>query len=527
MYIFTNCTNNINDFYGGDNIFFNRNKTVQKKVDEINKSLENYCVSKDLELNITVMNKLFQDDDTIIPRNIINNNHSYKYCLFYCNGMVDQIILNENIIKPLMLSDITIPEENFIDVLTNNVLLINEVKKTNNMKQVIENVTYGDTILFIDKFDYALILSTKNFKIRDINEPENEKILSGPHEGFNESIFSNLSLIHRKLRTNNLKIKYLKIGEESNTMVCICYLDNIVNKKILNELYIRLNKIKIDGILDSHYINEIIKDAPFSLFRTTGSTERPDAVIGKMLEGRIAIMVDGTPTVLTVPYLFIENFQSSEDYYMNFYYTSFTRFTRILGFILTIMIPAFYVSIVAYHQEMLPTNLFINIAMERQNAPLPAALECFIMLIVFDILKETGIRMPSNIGQALSIVGALVIGQSAVEAKLVAAPMIIVVASTGITSLLVPKLSSPVIFVRFILLALASVLGFYGLLLGISWVIINILNLRSFGVPEITISGNITMQNIKDQIVRTSWKNMHMRPKFITNNRQRMNNNEN
>jgi spore germination protein KA len=250
-------------------------------------------------------------------------------------------------------------------------------------------------------------------------------------------------------------------------------------------------------------------------------------VASKLLEGRIALIIDGSPAVLTIPYLFIENFQSSEDYYMNFYYTSFTRIIRILGFILTIMIPAFYIAVVAYHHEMLPTNLFINIAMERQNAPLPAALECFIMLIVFDILKETGIRMPSNIGQALSIVGALVIGQAAVEAKLVAAPMIIVVASTGITSLLVPKLASPVIFVRFILLALASSLGFYGLILGIAWLIINLLNLRSFGVPELMISGNLQYQDIKDQVIRTSWKDMILRPKFITNNRQRMNNNEN
>lgn len=236
-------------------------------------------------------------------------------------------------------------------------------------------------------------------------------------------------------------------------------------------------------------------------------------VAAKLLEGRIAIFLDGTPVVLTVPYLFIENFQSSEDYYMNFFYTSFSRMLRILGFFMTITVPGFYIAIVAFHHEMLPTPLLINIASERTGVPLPAAAEAFIMLIVFDILRETGVRMPSNIGQALSIVGALVIGQAAVEARLVAAPMIIIVGITGITGLLVPRMNAPIIFVRIFILIGSSIFGLFGMMLTLCALFIHMLNLDSFGVSQLTPSGRLQFQEIKDIVIRAPWWTMIQRPR--------------
>ena len=233
----------------------------------------------------------------------------------------------------------------------------------------------------------------------------------------------------------------------------------------------------------------------------------------KLLEGRIAIFLDGTPVVLTVPYLFIENFQNSEDYYLNFFYTSFSRVLRILGFFLTVTVPGFYIAIVAFHHEMLPTPLLINIASERTGVPLPASAEAFIMLIVFDILRETGVRMPSNIGQALSIVGALVIGQAAVEARLVAAPMIIIVGITGITGLLVPRMNAPIIFVRIFILIGASVFGLFGMMLTLCTLFIHMLNLDSFGVSQLTPSGKLQFQQIKDMAIRAPWWKMIQLPK--------------
>jgi spore germination protein KA len=507
--------------------FFAKHKeeVVNEKVQNLNKSIEDIVLGRSLEKNIETMKDVFVDVDVLVIRYLKNNHDSsLKFCIAYCDGVVSSQIIDESIIKPLMLSSAVESGSHLMDSLMNDVILINEAEKTNKIKDIVEAITYGDTILFADGSDKALILNSKEIRTRAITEPENEKILSGPREGFNESIIQNLSTVRRRLRTNELKMKYMTLGRLTKTKACICYIDRVVNKNILDELYRRLKTIDIDAVLDTNYITELIKDSKLSPFRSTGYTERPDVVIGKILEGRIAVFLDGTPVVLTVPYLFIENFQSSEDYYFNFYYTSYSRMLRILGFALTVCTPGFYIAIVAYALEMMPTSLIISIASARSSVPLPAAAEAVIMLIVFDILRETGVRMPTYIGQALSIVGALVIGQSAVDAKLVAAPMIIVVATTGITSLLVPKLNAPVIYIRAFLLFSATTFGLFGFILGLSAVIIHILNLYSFGIPQLTAAGKLQFQEIKDTFIRAPWSQMLTRTKSMTKDLVRMKN---
>lgn len=501
----------------------NKDSIINNKVEHLNKKYIKKTIFKSLEDNILYMKELFTNDDNFIIRYLENNNNnSLNYCLVYCDGMVNSIVINENIIKPLMLSQYDPSDENIVYNLAQHVLLTNEIKITDKVKDIIENVTYGDTILFIDGVDKALILNTKQFNLRTPTEPESEKNLLGPREGFTESMLINLSLIRRRLRTNDLKLKYLTIGEKTNTKVCICYVESVVNKEVLDELYKRISKIEIDGILDTNYIAELTRENRRSPFRTTGYTEKPDVVVAKILEGRIAIMVDGTPIVHTIPYLFTENFQNAEDYYLSFYFSSFTRILRILGFLLTVTLPALYVAVVAFHQEMLPSPLLIMVTSERQSVPLPAALELAIMLIVFDILRETGARIPQNVGQSLSVLGAIVIGQAAVEAKLVAAPVIILVAFTGITSLLVQKLNSPIIYARIFLFLLASTLGLFGFIIGTSVLLIHILNLKSFGVSQINIKGDYKYQDNKDTVVRSPWWYMLKRPKTLSNNTTRM-----
>ena len=506
---------------------FDRKPKKQKKA-SYEKALENQNkiqapqsnseISDSIEKNIEIINELFKDVDILITRYVTNNyDNSMRYCLVYCDGVVNSSVINESIIKPLMLFDAANITGNTIDNITQNIVMINETEKTVQFKQIIEAVTYGDTVLFAEGCSQALILNSKGFFTRAIAEPENEKSLTGPSEGFNESLIQNLSLIRRRIRTNDLKMKYKTFGRRTNTKACICYIDGLVKKEILEELNSRLDAIDIDAVLDTNYFTELIRDSNYSPFRTTGYTEKPDVVVGKLLEGRIAIFLDGTPTVLTIPYLFIENFQSSEDYYLNYYYVSFARFLRFLGFFLTIITPGLYISVEAFHHEMLPTPLLINIAAERSGVPLPAALEASILLLVFDILRETGVRMPTNIGQALSIVGALVIGQAAVEAKLVAAPMIIVVALTGITGLLVPKLNAPIIYSRIFLLILSSAFGFFGFTVGVSIIAIHILNLKSFNVPQVNATGYIYIKfdYIKDIFIRAPIGSMKKRPAML------------
>jgi spore germination protein KA len=227
--------------------------------------------------------------------------------------------------------------------------------------------------------------------------------------------------------------------------------------------------------------------------------------------------------VLTVPYLFIENFQSSEDYYLSFYYTSFSRMLRILAFFITISLTGFYVAMEGFHHEVMPTPFLLSIASERNSVPFPAAFEAFLLLLVFDILRETGVRMPSNVGQAMSIVGAIILGQAAVEAKIVASPMIIVVATSGITSLLIPKMNAPIIYIRAFILILSTMFGFTGTIVGLSIVIIHLLNLHSFGIPQISAAGKIRFQEVKDVYIRAPWWLMRMRyPKSMVSDKTRM-----
>ena len=504
------------------NPFVNR-KDKQDKIDGEIKKIEEQqpeqeFLFNDLEQNCRYLRQLFADNDTIVCREICNaHNSGLEYRLFYSEGMIDEIQLNDSAIRPLIQSTEKLGREP-TRALIERVLTLSSVTICTKWDELINSLSYGEAVLFLPHGDKALILDVKDFKTRNISEPDSEKILQGPREGFNESLCSNLTLLRRKLRTNDLKLRYRTFGRRTQTRTCICYLDSLVNKKILQELEHRLDQIDIDGVLDSNYLTELIRDSPFSPFRTTGYTERPDVVAAKLLEGRIAILVDGTPSALTLPYLFVENFQSNEDYYMNYFYSSFSRLLRILGFLLTVTVPGFYIAIVAFHHEMLPTPLLINIASERQGVPLPAAAEAFILLIVFDILRETGVRMPSNIGQALSIVGALVIGQAAVEAKLVAAPMIIIVGITGITALLVPKMNAPIIFVRFFILASASIMGLFGMMLAFSTLIIHMLNLDSFGVSQLTPKGKLRFQDIKDKPIRAPMWDMLTRPNQLTDN---------
>ena len=313
-------------------------------------------------------------------------------------------------------------------------------------------------------------------------------------------------------------MEYLTFGRKTKTQSCICYIDGIVKPEILDELKRRLKTIDIDGVLDANYISELIKDAPNSPVETVGSTERADIVAAKLLEGRVALLVDGTPVVLTVPHLFIEYFQSDEDYYTSSVFGSINRTLRLVAFILAISMPAVYVAITTFHQEILPTSLMISISSARQGVPFPTVIEATLMLFVFEMLRESGARMPGSMGTALSIVGALVIGQAAVQAKFVSAPMIIIISVTGISGLMVPRAKGITVPLRFIMLYLSSVLGLYGYMYGMLALLIHLFSVTSFGVPILNSAYSEKPQDNKDIFFRVSWRNMITRPKYLSRN---------
>jgi spore germination protein KA len=373
----------------------------------------------------------------------------------------------------------------------------------------------GDTVFLLDGYSEALIISSKGWQSRSITEPESTKVIRGPREGFTESILVNLSMVRRKIGTPELKFRFRSIGERTHTKTCICYIEGLASDKILRELEKRISGIKIDGILDSGMIQELIKDAPFSPFETVGASERPDVVASKLLEGRIALFVDGSPFVLTVPFVIVENVNVNEDYYTNYLISSINRLLRAATAMATITIPAIFLSIVNFHQEMIPTPLLLSLSAARHDVPIPSVASLFIMLFIFDILREATTRMPVHISQAISIIGTIILGQAAVEARLVSAPVLIVTALTGITTLInMNFIGSSVIF-RYFLLFCAYLLGIYGFILGLIVIYLHVMSIRSFGVPYTLGSTKVMNHDGQDIWVRVPWWTMTLRPKVI------------
>lgn len=472
-----------------------------------------------LKDNLAFFQQLFAKDEVLRVRELsVNHKTKFNCTLLFMDGMVNGQVLNDSVIRPLLHCDVENAQDSVVDYVQKQVLYACEVEETTDLMKMLQNLLYGDSLLLFEETNQVLIIDVKGWKTRGIDEPQDERILQGPREGFNESILGNVALIRRKLTTPDLCVQTMRIGKRTDTQVYLCYLDSLADSRVVAEVKKRLNTIDIDGVLDANYITELIKDSPYSLLKTTGSTERPDTVVGKLLEGRVAIMVDGSPVVITVPYLFIENFQSDDDYYVNFYYSSIGRILRIVSFFLSISVPAIYISLITYHKELLPTSLAVSISAARNGVPFPVFVECIMLLVIFEILKETGLRMPQSVGHALSIVGGLVVGQAAVEAKLVSAPMVIIIALTGITGLMIPRLKGVIVYARIGLIVLATMFGLYGYFFGISALMIHILSLQSVGVDYTGYLTSLNPQQSKDTAIRAPWWNMRTRPDFLTKN---------
>jgi spore germination protein KA len=370
----------------------------------------------------------------------------------------------------------------------------------------------GNTILILDQVKEALSIGLRKWEKRSIGEPQTETVVHGPREGFTETLRVNTSMLRRKIKNANLRLEAMTIGEQTHTVICIAYIEGIVKPGLIDELKKRLGAIRADSVLDSGYIEAYIEDAPYSIFPTVGNSERPDTIAGRLLEGRAAIIVDGSPFVLTVPMVFIESFQSAEDYYIRSYFASTLRFIRVLSFLITILAPALYVAITTFHQELIPTQLLFSMTAGRSNVPFPALVEALIMMIMFDILKEAGIRLPKPVGSAISIVGALVIGQSAVAAGLVGTFMIIVVSTTAIASFVVPAQMDAVSLLRYMFLMLAGFLGGFGIIMGFLFMMAYIVSLKSFGVFYLAPITPLNRRGMNDCFVRLPLWKMVKRP---------------
>jgi len=454
--------------------------------------------------------------DIIIHRFAIGKKSQIPAAIIYTDGLVN----NSNIQNFLKLLLINYPEQGKqspIFKIKEQLINIGEVKELINQTNLINELLRGSTIVLVDGYRTAIGASTKGWEARGVSEPENELVLRGPREGFTENLRTNTALIRRKIPNSKLRLEQTQIGKLTETNIAVLYIEGIANPKIVEEVRRRLAKIDIDSVLESGYIEEFIGDEPWSLFPTVYNSERPDVISSELLQGRVAIIVDGTPFVLAVPATFAMFFQAADDYYIRSYMSSLLRILRASTFLISMTLPALYVAITTFHPELLPTTLLVGLAAQREGVPFPAFVEAMLMELTFEVLREAGVRMPRAVGQAVSIVGALVLGTSAVDAGIVSAAMVIVVSMTAIASFTTPSinLAIPARIIRFGLLILGASFGLFGILFGLMVIAIHLVSLRSFGIPYLSGIAPLFIKDQKDLFIRVPWFWMKNRPELL------------
>jgi hypothetical protein len=392
-----------------------------------------------------------------------------------------------------------------------------EVTQVTTIGDITHTILGGDTILVVEGLTIAFNLATRGWEHRTPEEPTTEPVVRGPKEGFVETGAVNVAMVRRRLLDNRLRVEMFTVGTRSHTLIWMVYLSGLAVPSMLEEARKRVRSVKVDAILESGMLKEFIEDTPWTVFPLMKATERPDVVAGELLEGKFCLIVDGTPHSLVGPATFAGGMQAAEDYYERWPAASFTRFLRYLFLMVALLGPSVYVAMTTFHHEMLPTDLLLSLMAAREGVPFPSVVEALLMELSFEALREAGVRLPKTVGQTVSIVGALVIGEAAVKAGLVSPVMVIVVAITGISSFVIPNFSTALAIrlLRFPMMFLAGTFGFYGTGLGLLILSIHLSGLRSFGVPYMSPTMPPTAEDMKDLMIRAPWWYMRKRPKFM------------
>lgn len=450
------------------------------------KRLEEIGIDPMTAVNAARLQAIFKDVDVFVTHlltfpNAKNDARMPEGAVFFLDDLVNEMILDQHVIRPLL----EMGPESFLGHVEDQVITAKKLMPVDNLKTMIEMITAGCAVVHVDYMPYAVAVVTPNLPTRSVSEPEAEQLVRGPREGFTEKLQDNTGLIRKRLRTPDLKSEVIKIGHRSRTVVCFMYICDLVEEDVLNTLRKRLKEIDLDVLLESAELEELIQDSVYSPFPQILSTERPDKVVSGLAEGRVAVIVDGTPFVLLIPAVFYDFLQASEDYYQRFYFPSAVRLLRIITFLTALLGPSLYVAITTFHQELIPTPLLLTVISARVGVPFPALIEALIMEISFEILREAGVRLPRPVGSAVSIVGALVVGQAAVEAGIISQAMVIVVAFTGIASFTIPAFNLAMVtrLLRFPMMIVAASLGIYGISIALVALGIHMCSLRTFGVP--------------------------------------------
>lgn len=412
-----------------------------------------------------------------------------------------------------------------IDILKKKIICLNEVETLKTDKEIGDKLTFGRVVLIIDNNQKSLAVDIQKYPQRTPTEPPTSAVIEGPREGFTESIESNLSALRKRFPSKEFKIKEFKVGKYTKTRINIAYLCNVAEKSIVDKITKKIESIDIDGIIDSYYILEYLQERPHSLFKQIGTAEKPDIVSAKILEGRVAILIDGSPIVLTIPFLFLEDLQSSNDYYTNHLYASFIRIIRTIGILVAVIVPGLFVSLRLYHYRIIPIKFLITIADSTQGLPFTPFIEILFILILFQLLYEVSLRLPRYLGLATSIVGALILGDTGVKAGLISPPGVMIVAMSFICMYAVPAQAPQFSVLRVVFIILGGALGILGIIGGMIYVVNYLNNLTEYTAPYLApFSPNIKTDK-KDAITKKPLVDMTLRPKsFKKTNKVRQKN---
>ena len=451
--------------------------------------------------------------------------------LAYLDGLADKRLINEHVMKSTMIDATSAPQgggncrrgalrpADVAQEVLERLLSAAEAETTREWAKVIDAVTVGDAVLFFDGVPRAIVVAAPGWPQRPVIEPPTESVVRGPRDGFVETIRVNETLIRRRIKDPRLRFDQFEIGRLTKTKVSVGYIEGVADPDVVDEVRGRLSGIDVDSILESGYLEEYIQDSTWSLFPQVLRTERPDTVAANLLEGRVAVFTDNTPFVIVLPATFSMFLSSPEDYYERFPIGALIRNLRYIAFVIALVLPGLYIAITTFHQELLPTDLILAIASARQGVPFPALVEALLLEVLFEVLREAGVRLPRVIGQAVSIVGALVVGEAAVSAGLVSPAMVIVVAMTAIASFATPVFSVAISarILRFVFMLAASAVGLFGIQVVALLLLLHLVSLRSFGVPYLSpITPYRRSDLVKDVILRAPMWAMRTRPKAVS-----------
>lgn len=468
----------------------------------------NIKISRSLIENNVVIRKEFSNSSDLICKELIVS--EIKVQMYLCEGMVNNQTMAEILLSPLQNLDLgsdSTPSA-LLNFIYNKSMYSHEVNEITTINDALQFIMSGFVVMFIEGENKGVAFGMQGFNFRGIGDPDNETNERGSREGFTEPIRINISMVRRRIKSTKLVFEFSKIGKTSQTDICFVYMSDKVSKKLLFELKRRLAKADIDIVLDSAYLRPYLELKPVSIFSSIGYTERPDTLAAKISEGRVGILVDGTPFAIVVPYLFSEHFQSFDDYSHQPYFASMVRIIKYIAFFFSVFLAGIYVATASYHPEIIPQSLLFNIASAQENTPMPLVLEALFVNLVYEIMREAGLRLPKPIGHAIGILGALVIGDAAVTAGIIGSPMVMVIALTAISSFVVHQLYEPISFLRFAFIILGGTSGLFGITVGVALLGFNICALNSMGIPYLSPISPIKPKLLRDVFIRADIKKL-------------------